>query len=159
MFKYNEEESRWESEHHPFTSIKEEDLKYLETKEYDKIRARSYDLVLNGSEIGSGSVRIHKKDMQKQIFDIIGFDEREANRRFGFLLRAFEYGAPPHAGAAYGLDRLVAILTGLDSIRDTIAFPKTQKGNCLITNAPSLVDEEQLQDLGIMTIKKGGEDA
>lgn len=154
MFKYNEEEKRWESEHHPFTSLKEEDLQYLESGEYDKIRARSYDLVLNGNEIGSGSVRIHKKDMQKKIFDIIGFDEAEAQRRFGFLLQAFEYGAPPHAGAAYGVDRLIAILTGLDSIRDTIAFPKTQKGNCLITDAPSDVDKKQLQELALMSIQQ-----
>ncbi len=159
MFKFNKEENRWESEHHPFTSIKEEDAHYLETGEYDKIRARSYDLVLNGNEIGSGSVRIHKKDMQKKIFDIIGFDEAEAQSRFGFLLRAFEYGAPPHAGAAYGVDRLVAILTGLDSIRDTIAFPKTQKGNCLITDAPSQIDDKQLLDLGLMALKKGDENA
>ncbi|MCA9409248.1 MAG: aspartate--tRNA ligase, partial [Candidatus Omnitrophica bacterium] len=149
MFKYNDEEKRWESEHHPFTSLKEEDLKYIDSKEFGKIRARSYDLVLNGSELGSGSVRIHKKDIQKQIFDIIGFDEKEATERFGFLLRAFEYGAPIHAGAAYGVDRLVAILCGLDSIRDTIAFPKTQKGSCLLTDAPSSVDDKQLQDLGL----------
>lgn len=149
MFKYNEEEKRWESEHHPFTSIKEEDAHYLENKQWDKVRARSYDLVLNGSELGSGSVRIHKKDMQKKIFDIIGLEEREAERRFGFLLKAFQYGAPPHAGVAYGIDRLVAILCGLDSIRDTIAFPKTQKGSCLLTDAPSTVDEKQLKELGI----------
>jgi len=159
MFKYNQGERRWESEHHPFTSLKEEDLTYLESKEYGKIRARSYDLVLNGNEIGSGSVRIHKKDMQKKIFDIIGFNEQEAQRRFGFLLRAFEYGAPPHAGVAYGIDRLVAILMGLESIRDTIAFPKTQKGNCLVTDAPSGVDKKQLQEVGIMTINEGGDDA
>ena len=154
MFKYNEEEQRWESEHHPFTSIKEEDMSYVESKEYGKVRARSYDLVLNGNEIGSGSVRIHKKDMQKKIFDIIGFSEEEAEKRFGFLLRAFEYGAPPHAGAAYGIDRLVAILTGLDSIRDAIAFPKTQKGNCLITDAPSEIDQDQLEELALMKIKR-----
>ncbi len=154
MFKYNDNENRWESEHHPFTSIKEEDMKYVESKEYGKVRARSYDLVLNGNEIGSGSVRIHKKDMQKKIFDIIGFNAEEADRRFGFLLRSFEFGAPPHAGAAYGIDRLVAILTGLDSIRDTIAFPKTQKGNCLITDAPSDVDKQQLEELGLMQLKK-----
>jgi len=149
MFKYNEDEKRWESEHHPFTSIKDEDMAHLDNKAYDKITARSYDLVLNGNELGSGSVRIHKKDMQIKIFDIIGLDKKEAEERFGFLLRAFEYGAPPHAGAAYGIDRMVAILTGLDSIRDTIAFPKTQKGNCLMTDAPSTVDQEQLQDLGL----------
>ncbi len=149
MFKYNKEEKRWESEHHPFTSIKEEDAHYLEDKQLEKIRARSYDLVLNGTELGSGSVRIHKKDMQKKIFDIIGLDEKEAERRFGFLLKAFQYGAPPHAGVAYGIDRLVAILCGLDSIRDTIAFPKTQKGSCLLTDAPADVDKKQLQELGI----------
>jgi len=159
MFKFNAEDNRWESEHHPFTSIREEDEAFLTNKEFDKIRARSYDLVLNGNEIGSGSVRIHKKDMQRKIFDIIGFDESEANKRFGFLLRAFENGAPPHAGVAYGLDRLVAILLGLDSIRDTIAFPKTQKGNCLLTDAPSQVDLDQLSDLGLMTINKGDGDA
>jgi len=158
MFKYNEEEKRWESEHHPFTSIKEEDLPHLENKEFAKVRARSYDLVLNGNEIGSGSVRIHKKDIQKKIFDIIGLDKKEADERFGFLLQAFEYGAPPHAGAAYGIDRLVAILAGLDSIRDTIAFPKTQKGNCLMTDAPSQIDQGQLEELGLMTIKKGERD-
>lgn len=155
MFKYNQEEKRWESEHHPFTSIKQEDLAHLESGDYGKIRARSYDLVLNGNELASGSVRIHNRDMQNKIFDIIGFDEEEARRRFGFLLQAFEYGAPPHAGAAFGLDRLIAILSGLDSIRDTIAFPKTQKGNCLLTAAPSDVDQKQLRELGVMTLHKG----
>ena len=159
MFNYNEDEKRWDSEHHPFTSIKEEDLPYLENGEYGKARANSYDLVLNGNEIGSGSIRIHKKDIQKKIFDIIGLDKKEVEDRFGFLLKAFEYGAPPHAGAAYGLDRLIAILMGFESIRDTIAFPKTQKGNCLMTDAPSYVDAGQLQELGLMTINKGGKDA
>lgn len=154
LFKYNEEESRWESEHHPFTSLNEADLPYLEKGEYAKVRSRSYDLVLNGNEIGSGSIRIHKKDLQKKIFGIIGLQPEEAERRFGFLLKAFQYGAPPHAGVAYGIDRLVAILLGLDSIRDTIAFPKTQKGNCPMTEAPSLVDEKQIRDLGLTVIKK-----
>ncbi len=149
LFKYNEEEKRWDSEHHPFTSFYEEDEKLLDTDDLSKIRSRSYDLVLNGNEIGSGSVRIHKQDVQKKIFDIIGFDEEEAEKRFGFLLRAFKYGAPPHAGVAYGIDRLVAILMGLDSIRDTIAFPKTQKGNCLLTDAPASIDAKQLKDLGL----------
>ncbi len=149
MFKFNEEEKRWESEHHPFTSIREEDRGYLEKGEYEKVRARSYDLVLNGNELGSGSVRIHKKDMQKKIFDIIALTPAEAEKRFGFLLKAFEYGAPPHAGVAFGIDRLAAILTGLESIRDTIAFPKTQKGNCLVTDAPTQVDSRQLKELGL----------
>ncbi len=157
MFKYNQEEKRWESEHHPFTSVKEEDMPLLEKGEYAKARARSYDLVLNGSELGSGSIRIHKRDMQKKIFDIIGFNEEEAKRRFGFLLRAFEFGAPPHAGVAYGIDRLVAILMGLDSIRDSIAFPKTQKGTCLLTDAPSDVDAKQLKELGIANFKKSSQ--
>ena len=159
LFKYNEDDKRWDSEHHPFTSINEEDRGYLENKEYAKIRSRSYDLVLNGHEIGSGSVRIHDPQMQKKIFQLIGIKNEEAEERFGFLLKAFEYGAPPHAGIAFGIDRLVAILTGLDSIRDTIAFPKTQKGNCLMTDAPSKVDEEQLKELGLIVINKGGQDA
>ncbi len=154
LLKYNEEEKRWESEHHPFTSIKEEDVAHLDKKEFAKVRARSYDLVLNGNEIGSGSIRIHKRDLQQKIFDIIGLSKDEAQKRFGFLLKAFEYGAPPHAGVAYGVDRLVAILLGLDSIRDTIAFPKTQSGNCLMTEAPSAIDQKQLNELGLMTVKK-----
>ncbi|MBF0385852.1 MAG: aspartate--tRNA ligase, partial [Candidatus Omnitrophica bacterium] len=145
LFKWNEEEKRWESEHHPFTAVRDEDMKYLDNNECNKAISRSYDLVLNGNEIGSGSIRIHKKDMQQKIFDIIGLKKEDSEKRFGFLLKAFEYGAPPHAGVAYGIDRLVAILGGLDSIRDTIAFPKTQKGNCLMTDAPSMVDDKQLQ--------------
>ena len=159
MFKYNEEERRWESEHHPFTSIKPEDLPHLEKGDFGKVRARSYDLVLNGNEIGSGSVRIHQRPMQKKVFEIIGLSDEEAEKRFGFLLKAFEYGAPPHAGVAYGIDRLVSIFAGLDSIRDAIAFPKTQKGSCLMTEAPSLVDGKQLKELGIMVLNKGGKNA
>ncbi len=159
LFKYNEEEKRWESEHHPFTSIHPDDRELLEKKAFEKVRSRAYDLVLNGFEVGSGSIRIHEKALQKQIFEVIGLGAEEAEKRFGFLLRAFEYGAPPHGGIAFGVDRLVAILAGLDSIRDTIAFPKTQKGNCLLSDAPSSVDEKQLKELGIIAINKGGQDA
>ncbi len=154
LLKYNLEEKRWESEHHPFTGINPDDLPLLESGQYDKIRGRCYDLVLNGNEIGSGSVRIHRRELQQKIFDIIGIAPEEALRRFGFLLRAFEYGAPPHAGVAYGIDRIVTIITGHESIRDCIAFPKTQKGTCLMTEAPSEVDEKQLKELGIVTVKK-----
>jgi aspartyl-tRNA synthetase len=155
MFKFNKEENRWESEHHPFTSMKEEDMHYLETGDYGKIRARSYDLVFNGNEIGSGSIRIHNRQMQQKIFSIIGLSDEEAEKRFGFLLKAFQYGAPPHAGVAYGIDRLTMLLIGAESIRDVIAFPKTQKGSCLLTDAPSDVDKKQLQELGVMTLSKG----
>jgi aspartyl-tRNA synthetase len=154
LFKWNEEEKRWESEHHPFTSVHKDDIALLNGKDLTKVRSRSYDLVLNGNEIGSGSIRIHRRELQQKIFDIIGLDPEETEKRFGFLLKAFEFGAPPHAGVAYGLDRLVAILTGLDSIRDTIAFPKTQRGNCPLTDAPSLVDDKQMRELGIVALKK-----
>ncbi len=155
LLKHNAEEKRWESEHHPFTSVKPEDVPLLEKGEYAQVRARSYDLVLNGSEIGSGSVRIHNRELQQKIFNITGFSNDEAQRRFGFLLRAFEYGAPPHAGVAYGIDRLTTILTGFESIRDVIAFPKTQSGSCLMTEAPSVVDDKQLKELGLVVLKKG----
>jgi len=154
LFKYNEEEKRWDSEHHPFTGINPEDMSLLERGQYAKIRGRCYDLVLNGNEIGSGSVRIHRRELQQKIFDIIGLAQEEAQKRFGFLLKAFEYGAPPHAGVAYGIDRLVTIITGNESIRDCIAFPKTQKGTCLMTDAPSDVDAKQIRDLGLVILKK-----
>jgi len=148
LFKYNAEEKRWESEHHPFTAPKEEDLGILESSP-EKVKARSYDLVLNGTEIGSGSIRIHRQDLQEKIFQIIGINEAEAKKRFEFLLEAFEYGAPPHGGIAFGLDRLLAILAGEESIREVIVFPKTQKGFCPLTAAPSPVDEKQLKELGL----------
>jgi aspartyl-tRNA synthetase len=154
LFKWSAEEKRWVSEHHPFTSVHPDDVAMMEGQDLSKIRSRAYDLVLNGNEIGSGSIRIHRREIQKRIFDIIGLSQEEIESRFGFLLRAFEYGAPPHAGVAYGLDRLVAILTGLDSIRDTIAFPKTQRGACPLSDAPSGVDGKQLQDLGLVSLKK-----
>ena len=153
LMKYNAESQRWDSEHHPFTGINPADMPHLEGGDYAKVRGRCYDLVLNGNEIGSGSVRIHRRELQQKIFDIIGLSHEQAQKRFGFLLRAFEYGAPPHAGVAYGIDRIVTIITGNESIRDCIAFPKTQKGTCLMTDAPSDVDAKQLKELGVVTIK------
>jgi len=154
LFKFNQEEKRWESEHHPFTAVKEEDIPLLEGKDLANIRSRSYDLVLNGQEIASGSVRIHNQELQKKIFQILGLTPQEAETKFGFLLEAFTYGAPPHGGIAFGLDRLLAILIGCDSIREVIPFPKTQKGTCPMTNAPSEVTEEQLKELNLSYLKK-----
>ncbi len=154
LFQYNEEDKRWESEHHPFTSVHVDDLKTLESgKDLDKVRSRSYDLVVNGTEIGSGSIRIHDRDLQELIFRTIGIKEEEAKSRFGFLLEAFRYGAPPHGGVAFGLDRLMTLFLGCDSIRDVIAFPKTQKAFCPMTSAPSNVDEKQLRELHIKLSK------
>lgn len=150
LFKYNEEEKRWESEHHPFTSVHRDDVKLLEKGEKLRdVRSRSYDLVVNGTELGSGSIRIHERKMQELIFKTIGIDEAQAHLRFGFLLDAFRYGAPPHGGIAFGLDRLMTLFLGCESIRDVIAFPKTQKALCPMTNAPSPVDEKQLNELNI----------
>ena len=154
LFKYNDEDKRWESEHHPFTSCHPDDLELLEKgRQMHSIRSRSYDLVINGTEIGSGSIRIHDRKMQELIFKTIGISDEEALSRFGFLLDAFKYGAPPHGGVAFGLDRLMTFFTGSESIRDVIAFPKTQKAFCPMTSAPSAVDEKQLNELSIR-IKK-----
>ncbi|MDD4980015.1 MAG: aspartate--tRNA ligase [Candidatus Omnitrophica bacterium] len=154
LFKYNAEEKRWESEHHPFTAPHPDDMALLEGSP-DKVRSRSYDLVLNGIEIGSGSIRIHNQQLQEKIFKIIGINKEEAHKRFGFLLEAFQYGAPPHGGIAIGLDRLLAILAGETSIREMIAFPKTSAGFCPLTNAPSEVDEKQLKELNLEVKTKG----
>ncbi|MBN1404932.1 MAG: aspartate--tRNA ligase [Candidatus Omnitrophica bacterium] len=148
LFAYNAEEKRWESEHHPFTAPHSDDIKGME-ENLGRIRSRSYDIVLNGTEIGSGSIRIHNQDLQKRIFKIIGIDDASAEKKFGFLTKAFKYGAPPHGGIALGLDRLIAIITGCDSIRDVIAFPKTQRAVCMLTDAPSEVEKEQLNELGL----------
>ncbi len=148
LFKYNEEEERWDSEHHPFTAPMKEDEGLLDS-DPSKVRATSYDLVLNGNEIGSGSIRIHKKELQSKILKLLSLEEEEVNKRFGFLLKAFEYGAPPHGGIAFGVDRLLAIMSGSDTIRDVIAFPKTQKAFCLMTDAPSSVKNRQLKELNI----------
>ncbi len=153
LFGWNEEEKRWDAEHHPFTAPHPEDIGLLE-KDPGQVRSRAYDLVINGSELASGSIRIHQPDLQSVIFKTIGLSREEAERRFGFLLKAFSYGAPPHGGIALGLDRLLVILAGLSSIREVIAFPKTQKALCLLSGAPSEVSERQLKELGIKV--KGG---
>jgi aspartyl-tRNA synthetase len=151
LLEYNEEEKRYMALHHPFTSPVEEDLVHLK-KDPDKVKARAYDIVLNGNEIGGGSIRIHRKDVQETMFEVLKIGEEEARIKFGFLLDALEYGAPPHGGIALGLDRLVMLLCGIESIRDAIAFPKTQKAMCLMTDAPSQVSDNQLKELSLRTI-------
>ncbi|GAB6117582.1 aspartate--tRNA ligase [Thermoanaerobacter brockii subsp. lactiethylicus] len=148
LLEYDEEEKRYVAKHHPFTAPKDEDIDLLE-KDPLKVRAKAYDIVLNGVEIGGGSIRIHDTELQKRMFKVLGFSEEKAWERFGFLMEAFKYGAPPHGGIAYGLDRLAMIITGSDTIRDVIAFPKTQNAVCLMTDAPSEVSEEQLKELHI----------
>ncbi len=148
MFEYDEEEKRYTAAHHPFTSPKDGHEDLLETSP-EVCLAKAYDMVLNGWEIGGGSVRIHRVDVQRKVFSALKIDEEEAQAKFGFLLDALQYGAPPHGGIAFGLDRIVTMLTGADSIRDVIAFPKTQRAQCLLTRAPSPVDEKQLRELHI----------
>jgi aspartyl-tRNA synthetase len=148
MFDYDDDAARWVACHHPFTSPKDEHLKYLET-DPGKCLAKAYDMVLNGWEIGGGSVRIHKESVQSQVFRALNIGPEEAQAKFGFLLDALQYGAPPHGGIAFGLDRIVTMMTGAESIRDVIAFPKTQRAQCLLTQAPSPVDEKQLRELHI----------
>ena len=148
LFEWSEEENRYMAMHHPFTMPMEVDLAMLET-EPGKVRAKAYDIVLNGTELGGGSVRISDDKIQERMFEALGFTKESAYERFGFLLDAFKYGVPPHAGLAYGLDRLVMLLTGADSIREVIAFPKVKDASCLMTEAPNVVDQKQLDELGI----------
>ncbi|MBI3615570.1 MAG: aspartate--tRNA ligase [Candidatus Omnitrophica bacterium] len=153
LFRFNPELKRWDSEHHPFTAPREEDLPFLE-KDPGKVRSRSYDLILNGVELGSGSIRIHQRLVQETIFRILGLPPSEVQERFGFLLDAFRYGAPPHGGIAPGIDRLICLLTDAPSIREVIAFPKTQKAVDLMTGAPSEVRQDQLKEAGISVVKQ-----
>ena len=148
MFELDEEAGRWAACHHPFTSPKDGHEDYL-TSDPGKCLAKAYDMVLNGWELGGGSVRIHKEKVQSKVFRALNISEEEAAAKFGFLLDALQYGAPPHGGLAFGLDRIVTMMSGAESIRDVIAFPKTQRAQCLLTQAPSPVDEKQLRELHI----------
>ena len=149
LLEYSEEEERYVAMHHPFTMMMEEDMELVDTKP-GKGRAKAYDIVLNGTELGGGSVRIYQEDIQEKMFELLGFTKEEAHERFGFLLDAFRYGVPPHAGLAYGLDRLIMLMAGTESIRDVIAFPKVKDASCLMTEAPNVVEESQLEELGIV---------
>ena len=153
LLEYSEEENRFVAMHHPFTMPMEEDLPYLES-DPGRVRAKAYDITLNGNEIGGGSIRIYQSDVQERMFEALGFTKETAHERFGFLLDAFQYGVPPHGGLAYGLDRLVMLMAQVDSIRDVIAFPKVKDASCLMTQAPGLVDDKQLEELSIAVVSQ-----
>ena len=153
LLEYSEEEDRYVAMHHPFTMPMEEDLQYLDS-DPGRVRAKAYDILLNGVEMGGGSVRIHQADIQSKMFEVLGFTPERAQEQFGFLLKAFKYGVPPHAGLAYGLDRMVMLMVGADSIRDVIAFPKVKDASCLMTEAPAPVDGKQLEELGIQVAEE-----
>ena len=157
LLEWSEEENRYVAMHHPFTMPMEEDIPLLDT-DPGKVRAKAYDIVLNGTELGGGSVRIHQDDIQEKMFEIIGLSKETAQERFGFLLTAFKYGVPPHAGLAFGLDRMVMLMTQADSIREVIAFPKVKDASCLMTNAPDYVDDIQLKELGIAVVEESKEE-
>jgi aspartyl-tRNA synthetase len=162
LFEWNEDQKRYDSLHHPFTSPIEDDMDKLPAEggfargrrcrpDPANICSQAYDIVVNGSEIGGGSIRIHDPKVQQKVFDLLNISRDQAQRQFGFFLKALDYGAPPHGGIAFGLDRLVMLLTGTENIRDVIAFPKTQRGQCLLTDAPSEVDQKQLDELNLRT--------
>jgi len=156
VFEYDDEEERFVAKHHPFTAPKFEDIELLETAP-EKARANAYDIVLNGFEIGGGSIRINTLELQQKMFNALGFTNEEADEKFGFLLEAFKYGAPPHGGIAYGLDRLAMILTDSENIREVIAFPKTQNATSLLTDAPAIASKSQLEELGIQLMELSDE--
>ncbi|MFR4441036.1 MAG: amino acid--tRNA ligase-related protein, partial [Hungatella sp.] len=152
-----EEQGRFTAMHHPFTMPMEEDWHLIDS-DPGAVRAKAYDIVLNGNEIGGGSVRIHQADIQAKMFEVLGFTPEQAREQFGFLLEAFKYGVPPHAGLAYGLDRVAMLMVGADSIRDVIAFPKVKDASCLMSEAPTPVDAKQLEELGIEVSKTAAEE-
>jgi len=153
LLEWDEDSKRYHAMHHPFTSPKPEDANMLET-DPGKVRANAYDIVINGVEIGGGSIRIHDRDLQKRMFRALGFSEEGAQEQFGFLMNAFEYGAPPHGGIALGFDRLAAMFAGKDSIRDFIAFPKNNAGRDVMIDSPSTISDVQLDELGLKVVKK-----
>ena len=152
LLEWDEESGRYHAMHHPFTAPKPEDAHLLDT-DPDKVRANAYDLVLNGNEIGGGSIRIYDKEMQAKMLNLLGFSDEEAQKQFGFLMNAFQYGAPPHGGIAFGLDRLVAILGGQETIRDFIAFPKNNAGRDVMIDAPDTISQEQLDELHLRIVE------
>jgi aspartyl-tRNA synthetase len=156
MFEYDEKESRWNALHHPFTAPNFDSAQQLLDNPGESL-SKAYDMVLNGTELGGGSVRIHKQDIQKAVFEVLNIPEEEAESKFGFLLKALKFGCPPHAGIAFGMDRLIMLMTGSDSIRDVMAFPKTQTAQCPLTDAPAEVSERQLKELNIRLRAKAQE--